>query len=117
MRQVRLVILAGIGILALCGVAVGASLVDYVSHPGVAVAHVPPVMGPGAPDPVVTAPAPAPFPSTPVTSVPVDVSTSTTPPARPPEERPVTAAVQRDTLDRLLQQLLQQRRRRLPSGG
>ncbi len=112
MRQVRLVILAGIGILALSGVAVVASLLDYVSHPGVAVAHVPPITGPAAPDPAEAAPAP--LPSTPVTGVPVDTSPSATP--APPSPPAAAASIQSDALARFLQQL-EQRRRKPPRPG
>lgn len=112
MRQLRLVILAGIGILALSGVALVASLMDYVNHPTVALAHVPPVVGPGAPDPVdpVQQAAPPPLPETPVTSVPVQQ-----PAAQAPDQRTAAAPAARqnqDTLAKLLQDL--QRRHHPP---
>jgi len=109
MRQLRLAILAGIGILALCGVAIAVALSDYVSHPAVAVAHVPPVVGPGAPDPVNTAQAeaPPPMPQTPVTAVPVEQA----PAAQAQRQAPV-AQQNQDALARLLQEL--QRRHRPP---
>src|SRR5215831_13377615 len=105
MRQLRLVILAGIGILALCAVALAASLMDYVNHPTVAVAHVPPVIGPGAPDAVDPAQqgGPPPLPETPVTAVPVqqaaDQRTATAPAARQSQ----------DAIAKLLQELQQRR--------
>lgn len=109
MRQLRLAILAGIGILALCGVAIAVALSDYVSHPAVAVAHVPPVVGPGAPDPADTAPAQAPLPQTPVTAVPVEQA----PPAQAQQQRQApaqpVAQQNQDALARLLQQLQQRR--------
>jgi len=109
MRQLRLVILAGIGILALCGVALAASLMDYVNHPTVAVAHVPPVMGPGASDPVDPAQqgGPPPLPETPVTSVPVQQSA-----AQAPDQRTATAPAapqNQDAIAKLLQELQQRR--------
>jgi hypothetical protein len=114
MRQVRLVILAGTGILALCGVAVVASLLDYVSHPGVAVSHVPPVTGPAVADTSGSAPAPAPLPTTPVTAVPPDPAPSAAP-AAPAQQEPVAAPAsqQSDALAALVQQL-QQRHKRPP---
>jgi hypothetical protein len=110
MRQLRLAILAGIGILALCGAAIAVALSDYVSHPAVAVAHVPPVVGPGAPDPADTAAAQAPpLPQTPVTAVPVDQA----PPAQAAQQRQAAAQPiaqqNQDALARLLQQLQQRR--------
>ena len=41
MRQVRLMILAGIAVLAVTGVVAVRSLMDYVNQPGVAVVSVP----------------------------------------------------------------------------
>lgn len=70
MRQVRLALVAGIGVLALCGVALMSGLVDYVSHPEVANAHVPPVGGTAVPDP--TAHAPTPAPPAPIITAPVE---------------------------------------------
>jgi hypothetical protein len=113
MRPVKLVILAGIGILALTGVAVVGSLMDYVSHPAVSVAHVPPVVTPIAPEPADTAPAP--LPTTPVTAVPVDQSSAAAPPAPAQQQAQAPTARQSDALARFLQQL-QQRRHRPPRG-
>ncbi len=73
MRQVRLAIVAGVGVVVLCGIALVSSLCDYVAHPEVANAHVPPVVGtpfpspsapgPAAPAPIITAPVETPSPS------------------------------------------------------
>lgn len=112
MRQVRIVLIVGIGILALCGVAIATSLMDYVSRPGVTVAHVPPVVAPLASAPEQAA-APAPLPSTPVTSAPVQQSQAQAPQA--PDQRTVPAAMtaqqaQQDALARFLEELRQHRR-------
>src|SRR5215831_9842335 len=69
MRQIRLAILAGIGILVLCVVAVVSSLMDYVSHPEIANVHVAPVALTPAAAPTDQAAPPPPAPIT--TSVPV----------------------------------------------
>jgi hypothetical protein len=74
MRQVRLVIVAGIGVLALCGIALMGALVSYVSHPEVANAHLPPVVGTPAPSPPDQAPL-----ATPIITSPVDTPPSAAP--------------------------------------
>ncbi|HSR23687.1 MAG TPA: hypothetical protein VLW53_09060 [Candidatus Eisenbacteria bacterium] len=106
MRQVRLLILAGTGILVLCGVAVAASLLDYVSHPGVAVSHVPPVTGAAGAGSTGGLPASAPLPTTPVTAAPVDPSPSAAPDApapATPQQQPATAAPASQTPAKFLQ--------------
>lgn len=112
MRQVRLAILAGTGILVLCGVAVAASLLDYVSHPGVAVSHVPPVTGAAGADST-GGPTSAPLSTTPVTAAPVDPSPSASPSAPAPQQQPVAAAPASQQSEALAK-FLQQHRRRPP---
>ncbi|HEY4025385.1 MAG TPA: hypothetical protein VGO86_03055 [Candidatus Dormibacteraeota bacterium] len=122
MTQVRLAIVAGAGVLALCAIALIGSLLDYVSHPAVANVHVPPAIGtpvPGSGSQVVAAAAPAPV----ITTTPVDPSPA--PPAPAPPSRaiapvpgagtPVPAAQSGD-LARFLQQL-RSRDHRVPRIG
>ena len=110
MRQVRFAILAGVGVVVLCFVAVAGSLMEYVSHPEVANVHVPPVIVTPTSSPADQAPAAAPAPIT--TSVPVDASPST-PTPQPVAAAPSRVVAQSSDLARLLQQF-QQRRHRVP---
>jgi len=110
MSQVRFAIVAGIGVLAICGVVLAASLVDYVSHPEVANVHVAPVVATPTPSPAGETAAPAaPAPIT--TSVPVDTAS--------PSPSPTAAgspSTQRSAdLAKLLQQLRDRRHKR-PGG-
>jgi hypothetical protein len=123
LRQVRLVLIAGVGILALCGVAVATSLMDYVSHRATSVAHVPPVVGPAAAaaepagqDAQADAAQPAPLPSTPTTSVPVQESQPAAPAPALPEQQPAPPAAlpARQDQEALLRLLEQLRHRRPP---
>lgn len=110
MRQVRLALVAGVGVLVLCAIAVAASLADYVSHPAVAVAHVPPVIATPIDGQQQSALdlAPAPLPTTPVTDMP--------PPTSVPSRPVGSGQANTGALSRFLQQLqeLQQRRHRPP---
>jgi hypothetical protein len=105
MRQTRLVLMAGGGVLLLCVLAVIVSLADYTSHPAVAVAHVPPVVGtpPGATD---TSDAPSPVPTIPVTTIEQPT------PAAPQPAAHVRTQGEQMTLAQLLQQLQQRRHHR-----
>ena len=97
------------GVLLLCVLALVVTLADYTSHPAVAVAHVPPVVG--APKSDTTTPEPSPVPTIPVTAV------SPTPDAQtPPGGQPVRAQFTQMTLAQLLQQLEQRRHHRGPGG-
>jgi len=106
MRQFRLSIVVGVALVALCGIALFSALVDYTTHPEVANAHVPPVVGAPArahgaatagpagagpvvtpPEPVVTPPAasgqvPEPAAPAPIVTAPVDTQPGT-PAAQP----------------------------------
>jgi hypothetical protein len=92
------------GVLLLCVLALVVTLADYTSHPAVAVAHVPPVVG--APNSGTASPEPSPVPTIPVTDV------TPTPDAPTPAAR---AQVTQMTLAQLLQQL-EQRRHHRPGG-
>jgi hypothetical protein len=98
MLRPRLAIVAGIGVTALCGLAVAAALSDYVSHPEIANAHVPPVAG---------TPAPTGGPSLAVAATPAPITTSV---AVPPSPAPPVSREQAAL--RILQPLQQQQRRR-----
>ena len=106
MRQTRLVLMAVGGVLLLCVLALVVTLADYTSHPEVANAHIPPVVG--TPPSDGTSQAPDPAPTIPVTTVVVPTAT----PASAGSDR-VRAAGQL-TLAQLLQQLQQRRHRRPP---
>jgi hypothetical protein len=120
MRQMRFAIAAGIGVLVLCGMAVASAVMDYTSHPTVANAHVPPVVG--TPVPASNAGGQAPVAAAPVVIAPVQSPTADPLPSAPPP-RPVAApgrpgtgtgrSLTPDEIARLMQQL-QQRRRRFP---
>jgi len=88
---------------------VAAALSDYVSHPEIANAHVPPVAG---------TPAPNGGPSLAVAATPAPVTTSpAVPPSTAPQRGPVaeaTPSVSREQAALRLLQQLQQRRRRVP---
>jgi hypothetical protein len=108
MRQTRLVLMVGGGVLLLCVLALVVSLADYTSQqPAVANAHVPPVVGP----PVAAGtPTPADVPTMPVTTV--DVPTAA--PAPTPSAAPQRSRAQQPTLAEILQQLQQRRHHRPP---
>lgn len=123
MRQFRIAVVVGVGILVLCGIALASTLMDYVSHPEVANAHVAPVVvTPDQQATATTAAAPAPLPTTPVTSVPVQqqpfaqLPDAQQPAASAPKQSssgqgPAASKSQRDALDRFIQQLNQRRHR------
>lgn len=104
MRQTRVVLMAGGGVLFLCVLALVVSLADYTNHPAVAVAHVPPVVGtpPGAPD---ASRAPSPLPTMPVT---IDQPTPAAP--QPAAARVSSSQTQQLTLAQILQDLRHHRR-------
>jgi len=105
MRQVRLALIAGAGVLVLCVIALAVSLADYTGHPEVANAHVPPVVGPAQAD--ATSPDPSPVPTVPVT-----ITSEPTPaPAAQPPDRTRTQL----TFAQLLQQLEQRRHKPTPT--
>ncbi len=104
--RLRNVILAGTGILIVCGIALAMSLRDYTTQSTVASAHIAPVVRPQAGPGDQTS---APLPTTPVTAEPAPEPTSVVPAEAPPP-RPV--ATQRDALAALLQQLQQRRHHR-----
>jgi hypothetical protein len=107
MTNLRLAIAAGIGILALCAVAVWAALQDYVSHPEVANEHIAPVMGP----PAGVSQAPA----APVAAVPVVTDAPTPSPAAPTAAAPpptTSSTARNQSAVQFLQQL--DRRRHTP---
>jgi hypothetical protein len=113
MRQMRFAIAAGIGALVLCGIAVASAVMDYSSHPKVANAHVPPVVG--TPMPASNAGGQVPVAAAPVITAPVETPTTNPPPSAPPP-RPVAAPgrpLTPDEIARLMQQF-QQRRHRFP---
>ncbi len=104
MRQVKIAVLVGIGVLALCGVAVAVAVVDYVSHPEVANGHVQPVVAtPSDAGPNLGGPAPPPAPAQ---APPATAAPAAQPAAAP---APPTATPDRQTLLQLLH-----RRRRPP---
>src|SRR5260221_385183 len=107
MRQVKITIAVGGGILVLCAIAVAASLVDYVSHPEVANAHVAPVAVTAVPETSDQSTVP-PLPQTPVTSVPVQPQPSSAP-QQPGQAGAAPAQLQNGALARVLQQLQQHR--------
>jgi len=104
MRQTRVVLMAVGGVLLLCVLALVVTLADYTSHPTVAVAHVPPVVG--TPPSAIPSDTPPPVPTPVATDVPTP-----TPPTGPQRLRG------QPTLAQILQQLEQQRRRHRPPGG
>jgi hypothetical protein len=108
MRQSRLVLMAVGGVLLLCVLALIVSLSDYTSHPAVASAHVPPVVGTPIPD--VTSQAPSPVPTIAITAAPADHT------PQPAEPQRVRSQVEQPTLAQLLQQLQQRRHHRPPQG-
>jgi hypothetical protein len=97
------------GVLLLCVLALVVTLADYTSHPAVAVAHVPPVVG--APNSDTTTPDPSPVPTIPVTDTP-------TPDAPTPSAgtQRVRSQFSQMTLAQLLQQIEQRRHHRGPGG-
>jgi hypothetical protein len=97
------------GVLLLCVLALVVTLSDYTSHPAVAVAHIPPVVG--APHSDTTSPEPSPVPTIPVTA---DSPTPDAP--TPPAGQHVRAQFTQMTLAQLLQQLDQRRHHRGPGG-
>jgi len=97
------------GVLLLCVLALVVTLADYTSHPAVAVAHIPPVVG--APNSDATNPEPSPVPTIPVTS---DSQTPDAP--TPAAGAPVRAQLTQMTLAQLLQQIEQRRHHRGPGG-
>lgn len=107
MRQTRLVLMLGGGVLLLCVLALVVSLADYTSQQApVANAHVPPVVG---------APAGAGTPTAAVPTIPVttvDVPAATPAPTAPPQG--TRQPVQQPTLAQILQQLQQRRHHRPP---
>jgi hypothetical protein len=92
------------GILLLCVLALVVTLADYTSHPAVAVAHVPPVVG--APNSDTTTAQPSPVPTIPVTA------DTPTPDAPTPTTDRARAQFTQMTLAQLLQQLEQRRHHR-----
>lgn len=93
------------GVLLLCVLALVVTLADYTSHPAVAVAHVPPVVG--APNSDTTTNAePSPVPTIPVTA------DTPTPDAPTPTTDRARAQFTQMTLAQLLQQLEQRRHHR-----
>jgi hypothetical protein len=112
MSQLRLVIVAGAGVLVLCAVALAGSLLDYVSHPEVANVHVAPAVATPVTGPAAQPAAAAPPPPAPIATAP--------PPASPPAAQPRPAATaptaQAGDLARFLQQV-RDRHRRVPRGG
>jgi hypothetical protein len=111
MRQSRLVLMAVGGVLLLCVLAVIVSLSDYTSHPAVASAHVPPVVGTPIPD--ITSQAPSPVPTIAIAAVPAAPADPTPQPAGPQRVR---SQAEQPTLAQLLQQFQQRRHRRPPQG-
>ena len=95
------------GVLLLCVLALVVTLADYTSHPAVAVAHIPPIVG--SPNSATTTPEPSSVPTVPVTA---DTPTpdASTPPTR------VRAQFTQMTLAQLLQQIEQRRHHRGPGG-
>jgi hypothetical protein len=110
MRQTRLVLMVGGGVLLLCVLALVVSLADYTQQqPTVANAHVPPVVGaPGA----AGTPTPADVPTIPVTTVDVPTAAPAPTPSAAPQRSRVP--VQQPTLAEILQQLQQRRHHRPP---
>jgi hypothetical protein len=93
------------GVLLLCVLALIVTLSDYTSHPAVAVAHVPPVVGTPTSD--TSSQAPSPMPTMPVAT---DLPT-------PGEPTPQAQRVRSQlTLAQWLQQLEQRRHHRPPQG-
>src|SRR5260370_6931309 len=97
--RLRNMILAGIGILIVCGIALAMSLHDYTTQPAVANAHVAPVVQTPAGAGGQTS---APLPTMPVTAEPAPQPTSGAPAEAPPPRPPATET---DAPATLLQQL------------
>lgn len=110
MRQMRLVLMVGGGILLLCVLAVVVSLSDYTSQPAVANAHIPPVVG--APGSGGSSPATASVPTIPVTTI--DPTTAPPPQPAPTPTRSRLTMAQQLTFAQILQQLEQRRHHSLP---
>jgi hypothetical protein len=109
MRQTRLVLMVGGGVLLLCVLALVVSLADYTSQqPTAANAHVPPVVG--APVAAGT-PTPADVPTMPVTTVDVPTAAPAPTPSAAPQRSRVPA---QPTLAEILQQLQQRRHHKPP---
>ena len=104
--RLRNLILAGTGILIVCGIAVAMSLHDYTSQPAVASAHIAPVVR----TPAGAGDQPSPLPTMPVTAEPAAQPANVAPTEA---AQPAPAATPRDALAALLQQL-QQRRHHKP---
>ena len=110
MRQTRVVLMVGGGVLLLCVLALVVTLADYTSSPtGVANAHVPPLTG----TPVPTDSAPTAVPTIPVTTVDQPTPTPAAPAPVAVAGRPGRTQTGQLTLAQLLQQL-QQRRHHTP---
>ncbi len=103
--RLRNVILAGTGIVIVCGIALAVSLHDYTSQPAVASAHI---------APVVQAPAGAGDQASPIPTIPVTAEPPPQPASVAPAEAPTPhpAAARGDALAALLQQLQQRRHRK-----
>jgi hypothetical protein len=99
------------GVVLLCVLALVVTLADYTSHPAVAVAHVPPVLG--APNSDSTTPEPSPVPTVPVTA---DTPTPGAPTPPTGGSQRVRAVSMQTSLAQLLQQFEQRRHHRGPGG-
>jgi len=99
------------GVLLLCVLALVVTFADYTSHPAVAVAHVPPVVG--APNADTTSSGPSPVPTIPVT----DVPTPGAPTPVPAGSDRARTAVPSMSLAQLIQQLEARRHHRVPPVG
>ena len=110
MRQTRVVLMVGGGVLLLCVLALVVSLADYTSSPtGVANAHVPPAVA--TPVPTDSSQAPSPVPTIPVTTVAQPTPTAS---AQAVASRPARTQAMPPTLAAFLQQLQQRRHHRPP---
>src|SRR5260370_28554606 len=101
--RLRNMILAGTGILTVCGIAVAISIRDYTTQPRAASAHVAPV---GPPLASTSGPTSAPMPTTAVTAEPTSQPASVVPTEEPPPRPPAT---QSDTPASVLRQPEQRR--------
>ncbi len=101
--RLRNLILAGTGILTVCGIALAISLRDYTTQPAVANAHVAPVARPLASASGQTS---APMPTTPVTAEPAPQPASVVPAEASPPRPPATPS---DTPASVLQEPQQRR--------
>ena len=109
MRQTRVVLMVGGGVLLLCVLALVVSLADYTSSPrGVANAHVPPVVG--TPPSTDSSQPPSPVPTIPVTTV-SQPTPAPTPATAVADRQPTRAQL---TFAQLLQQFEQRHHHRPP---